>query len=55
MDADKYEAKMYKKGFRDGIKLARASVEYVRRDGYNDIDYVLEVMDEKLTKLRGKL
>lgn len=38
----------YKKGFDRAVRLAKASVEYVRKDGYNDIDYVLEVFEKKI-------
>jgi hypothetical protein len=40
----------YWKGFDKGIKIAKSSIEFVRRDGYNDIDYVLEVLEKKIAK-----
>jgi len=39
-------------GFVEGVRLCKSAVEFVRRDGYNDIDYVLEVIEKKCEKLR---
>jgi hypothetical protein len=52
MRAKTLEDAKVRAGFMLGIQLCKSAIEFVRRDGYNDIDYVLEVIEKKCEKLR---